>query len=85
MKFISRLLALEEKMKRVHRCDVPGTTLTRVLMDGKLANRYDPNSKGNPRPMWCLALGAPHRPKEFFYSASLQGCIRKAEKSRCLR
>lgn len=83
MDVIKKLAALEKRANKILP-GVPGTTLSRVLMDMKLAEKEDPrapkHSNGESVLMWCLALGPMSEPKVFFYSITVDGVILKAEK-----
>lgn len=62
-----------------------GTTISRVLMDHSLFKEYDlrlEEATGREASVvWCLALGAVHVPKEFFYGHSIEQAVEQAEQA----
>lgn len=63
---------------------MPGTTLTRILLDDQVAKTYGLEPSGNERghaPAWCLTIGAPQEPKHKFYGWQITDVIVNAVKA----
>lgn len=73
-----------EALEQADGASVPGTSLTRILMDVKLFAKYglgEPSTDAESVTLWCLGIGAPWKPKYFFYGCTIVEALEKAEEA----
>lgn len=83
MKIQEALLDLEKRVGALTGYPtIPGTTLSRVMLDAKHIPQAAPEMKPEPGRdfawAWCLALGPLGEAKEFWYAATIIRVIQKA-------
>jgi hypothetical protein len=88
---------IDRELLRVEPESCPGTTIQRVMLDVKFLTNANAKTRaqfggGRIKPTaeelergwiraWCLAVGAEHLPKAFFYDRTIRGAYLQARKA----